>query len=96
KESVFNFYKKMIKLRQNSEYSEKLIYGKFERIETEEDLIAYKRGENIVSITNLGSSKSEVEITVKDILLNNYETLEVKGERIVLEPYQTILVTKGE
>lgn len=96
KESVFNFYKKMIRLRQNSEYSEKLIYGKFERIETEEDLIAYNRGENIVCITNLGSSKSEIEITVKDILLNNYETLEVKGERVVLEPYQTILVTKGE
>lgn len=94
--SVFTFYKKMIELRQNSNYSEDLIYGDFEQIHSDGDLIAYKRGENIVCLVNLGDSTQNIKLKVGEILLNNYKTLKIKENNIILEPYQGILITKGE
>lgn len=94
--SVFTFYKKMIELRQNSNYSEDLIYGDFEQIHSDGDLIAYKRGKNIVCLVNLGDSTQNIKLKVGEILLNNYKTLKIKENNIILEPYQGILITKGE
>lgn len=96
KNSVFVFYKKMIELRQNSNYSEDLIYGDFEQIYSEGDVIAYKRGKNIVCLVNLGTSTQNIKLKIGKILLNNYDTLKIDEDNIILEPYQGILITKGE
>ncbi|MEC6748810.1 alpha-glucosidase [Marinilactibacillus sp. XAAS-LB27] len=95
-DSVLNFYRKMIQLRNQSEYKETLIYGEFEPLETDGPVIGYSRkADHVVeSYTNLSSEKQTISCTFKKVLLNNYSEVEVTHKAIVLQPYQTILIEK--
>lgn len=77
--SVLNYYKKMIKLRNSSEYSDILIYGDFEEVKIENEYIFwYKRTYNnkTINITvNMAEEAISIESFKANILLNNYGDL---------------------
>lgn len=95
KDSVLTFYKKMISLRNNSNYKNTLIYGEFHPLDTPEQVIGYERvaNETIEVYVNLSSEFSEVT-TKGEILLSNYRDVEIKEQRFILAPYQVIILRK--
>ena len=106
--SIFAHYKKMIDLRQNGKYSDCLIYGEFIPVPLEnEKIIAYVRkygNQKILCISNFSELKQEVklseiakvleekEITIKEILINNFDKIENDKKKLNLEGFQSLLV----
>ncbi|MCT3527066.1 hypothetical protein [Latilactobacillus curvatus] len=78
----------MIEIRKNPTYSADLISGDFKVIESNENVIAYGRGEKIQIYVNLSSKVVETAIPHGNILLNTYEDY----TNNTLFPYQGILI----
>ena len=95
--SILTFYKKMIQLRNHSIYRDTLIYGDFVPLETADAVIGYERvGEKTLQIfVNLSNQKHKVQAS-GEILLNNYPTIELTDGTQVLQPYQAVVIRKGE
>ena len=106
--SIFSHYKKMIDLRQNGKYSDCLIYGDFIPIPLEnEKIIAYVRkygNQKILCINNFSELKQgvklndiakvlgEKEITLGEILINNFDKIGKDEKKLNLEEFQSLLV----
>ena len=106
--SIFAHYKKMIDLRQNGKYSDCLIYGEFIPVPLEnEKIIAYVRkygNQKILCISNFSCQKQEVklndiakalgkkEITLGEILINNFDKIGKDEKKLNLEGFQSLLV----
>ncbi|HCT63042.1 MAG TPA: glucohydrolase [Erysipelotrichaceae bacterium] len=100
-DSVLEYYRKLIKLRKNSEYQDLIRDGDFELMyEDHPDVFAYNR--------KLGSQRLEVicnfhgkVITLpystksKRVLLSNYEEV-LDQQDLVLRPYAAIVLTAGD
>lgn len=93
-DSVFSFYKKLIALRKNEEYKECIVYGEqipvFENID---NLMAfYRAGEEktLLVMANFQKAEREIEIadTIKAVLVNNYNNIELENKKLVLKSYQ--------
>lgn len=97
KNTVLEFYKKMIELRQNSPISPILKTGAIHFLkELPDSIIGYYRelgGEKIYSFTNLSpvSETLIVEKEVEVLYLTSHST-QLLGKEIKLAPYQSILV----
>lgn len=93
--SIYSFYQKMIDFRMNSEYSDCLIYGDIEFIETENlDVIAYRRtyqGQSIACYYNFSHQSVSEQIEGKVIFNNLNNIIENK-----LEAFQALLVEEGK
>ena len=88
--SVFNFYKKLIKLRKTNEC---LYDGNIAFIETSENLFAYERiykDKRLLIILNLSNEEQLFEITSKinSILINNYKDF----DSVNIKPYQAVVI----
>ena len=108
KDSIFSHYKKMIDLRQNGKYSDCLIYGDFIPVPLEnEKIIAYVRkygNQKLLCISNFSELKQEVklndiakvlgekEITLGEILINNFDKIGKDEKKLNLEGFQSLLV----
>lgn len=96
--SVYHFYKKMIALRKQSEYSDVLTYGDFSPIESDEDaLIGYYRsnGEKRVAVlVNFGEGETAIpkQLANGKRILDNQDRWNT--ERLL--PYQAVLIAEGE
>jgi len=106
--SIFAHYKKMINLRQNGKYSDCLIYGEFIPVPLEnEKIIAYVRkygNQKILCINNFSELKQgvklndiakvlgEKEITLGEILINNFDKIGKDDKKLNLEGFQSLLV----
>ena len=106
--SIFAHYKKMIDLRQNGKYSDCLIYGEFIPVLLEnEKIIAYVRkygNQKLLCISNFSCQKQEVklndiakalgkkEITLGEILINNFDKIGKNEKKLNLEEFQSLLV----
>jgi len=106
--SIFAHYKKMIDLRQNGKYSDCLIYGEFIPIPLEnKKIIAYVRkygNQKLLCISNFSCQKQEVklndiakvlgekEITLGEILINNFDKIGKDEKKLNLEGFQSLLV----
>lgn len=86
--SVWHFYKKLIQLRNQSVWSEDLIYGDFVPLKSSENVISYGRGKCIKLYVNLSDKICTQKIPEGEVILNNYETY-TENE---LKPYQGILI----
>lgn len=96
-ESVFSFYQKMIKLRQESIYSDLLIYGDIEPLEAPEQVIAYKRRLGIQEINcyyNFSDQEIEIKISKQGAypIFNNLKEVEIKENTLILKAYQALLI----
>ncbi len=96
KNTVFDFYKKMIFLRQNSKISSILKTGSIQFLsDLSDNIIAYYRelyGEKIYSFTNLSPTTEEITIPKEIIKIYlNTHTNKVLGKQFKLVPYQSIL-----
>ncbi len=98
-DSIYEFYKKMIGFRQNSSYSECLIYGNIAAINTENDeVIAYTResgNETIYCYFNFGQNSvfEPLNIKSKKVIFNNLKEVEINEDGIILKPNQALLIT---
>lgn len=98
-DSIYEFYKNMIDFRQNSIYSECLIYGNITVINTEnEDVIAYARengDETIYCYFNFIQKSIFEPLNIKDkkVIFNNLKDVEINEEGIILKPNQALLIT---
>jgi len=106
--SIFAHYKKMIDLRQNGKYSDCLIYGEFIPVPLEnEKIIAYVRkygNQKILCINNFSELKQgvklndiakvlgEKEITLGEVLINNFDKIGKDDKKLNLEGFQSLLV----
>lgn len=99
KDSIFEFYKNMIDFRQNSIYSECLIYGDINPIYTESDeIIAYIRqnnNERIYCYFNFSQHDvfESLNIKNKEVIFNNLKDADIREDGITLKPNQALLIT---
>lgn len=92
-QSVYNFYRKMIYIRQKSIASDTLIFGEFTPLKTKGTIIAYERCyQNIKVYVYCNFSNIAVPTVIQEgkVLLNNYSFVHFNE----LQPYQTVIVFK--
>ena len=95
KDSILNFYKKLIKIRNNSET---LIYGSYDLIlEEDENIFAYTRklnNEKYIIITNLTNKNAKYiydkdTLSYENLVINNYEVEKHDDiNEFILKPYE--------
>lgn len=96
KDSVFSYYKQMIALHENPLYHETLVYGEFEPLETEDNVIAYARKSDtmtILSINNFQDTTALIDVGEIEVLLSN-DTIYHEDGNIILQPFQSIVAIK--
>lgn len=97
-DSVFEYYKQLIKLRKNPEYKETIVYGDFEpAFENQENVIAFYRkskDQTILVLANANKQEKEVVLPakVKKILLNNRNDVKRQDQSIMLKEFQALIV----
>lgn len=97
KDSIFSFYQTMIKLRQESIFSDLLIYGEIIPLEIDENVIAYKRkldDQEITCYYNFSDKEIGVNIPKNRInpIFNNLEDVKVEKKKLTLKAYQALIV----
>ena len=96
--SIFNFYKELIHLRKSDKYKDSLSYGSFDIVDVNDEyLMAFTRvGEvsKVLVLANFQNKEAvvDIDLEVKKILINNYDSLEVKDRTFSLKPYQALVV----
>ena len=96
--SIFSFYKELIHLRRSDKYKDSLSYGSFDRVDVNDEyLMAFTRvGEvsKVLVLANFQNKEAvvDIDLEVKKILINNYDSFEVKDRTFSLKPYQAIVV----
>lgn len=95
--SIWSHYQKLFSLRRFSKYSKTLIYGTYEMILKDDPyLFVYLRKLNNETLIIIGSFSQEQQILdiknypLEDILIHNYDTLEMDNQILNLRPYETI------
>lgn len=94
--SVLNHFKKMTKLRKENPA---LIYGAYTLLDAENTKVyAYTRsweGKTFLVVLNFSQDETmttlDVATTIKKTVINNYETVDVNGKEISLEPFQGVI-----
>ncbi len=100
-DSIFHYYKNLIQLRRQEDL---LITGRYEDIDLENERVyAYKRvGENgeLIIISNFYKDKVEFNVErlglekASILLLNYKEAPELKEEKLILKPYESVIFKK--
>ena len=96
--SIFNFYKELIHLRKSDKYKDSLSYGSFDRVDVNDEyLMAFTRVGEISKVLVLANFQNkeavvDIDLEVKKILINNYDSLEVKDRTFSLKPYQALVI----
>ncbi|NUO00616.1 MAG: alpha-glucosidase [Saprospiraceae bacterium] len=94
--SVLNHFKKMIQLRKDNPV---LVYGKYTLLQREHpEIYAYTRemdGKKMLVLLNFTAKNATIELgevaAIKGAVINNYESVAVKGNAISLLPYQAVI-----
>lgn len=97
--SVLNFYKKMIAIRQASEYQNTLVYGEMVPLYVSEtNIVAYERKtsqQKLVIVCNFQNKKAQLPIleatNEMKIILSNVNNKSINKDAIHLLPYQFTL-----
>lgn len=86
-----------IPLRKSENYSEAIVYGDFIPALDEYDNVIsfYRKGKdkNLMVIINYQNKKQMIDFEEKyKMLINNYGYVEIDNNKLMLEPYQGIVV----
>ena len=98
KDSVFSFYKELIKLRKSEEFKEVIVYGKFRpMLEEYDNIVAFCReleDKKIMIIANYQNEEQIIKLPekFKGILLNNYDSLEIEKDKVRLQEYEVVIL----
>lgn len=98
-DSILNYYKKLIDLRKNSEYSDVIVYGKYKGfMENDKNIFAYIReydDKKLLILANFYSQniKLKLNYTVEKVLLSNYGSLDISNGEIFLKPYEALVLS---
>lgn len=101
-QSVLHFYKKLIKLRRESRFSDLLVNGDFQPHEEENpSVIAYKRNtdkESMIAYFNFQNEEEMVDVPAgySGKIIGNYMDNVITEGRYRLRPYECIAFYKGE
>lgn len=96
-DSLFYFYKKLISLRKSSLYSDVIAFGKYEDMFKDSlQIMAYTRELNdkkIAVIANFDNKELTLNLdcNIKNVILSNYDHLELHLNQINLRPYESIV-----
>lgn len=95
-DSVFSFYKELIKLRKNPDYMETIIYGEFSPYhEGQNNLMSFKRkaDKTLLVVANYQSEPQSLilDSPIKSILMSNREDVSFDGGSISLQGYDFII-----
>ena len=95
--SVYNFYRQLIRLRNDEEYHETLVYGAtVPYLAEQKNLMAYyRKGEKTLLV--LGNFQKDAQDVVlpgewKKLLMNNLDCLNVNGNVLKMEGYQFVVM----
>ncbi|AXT52479.1 alpha-glucosidase [Aquimarina sp. BL5] len=95
--SILNFYRNLLKTRKEHDV---FVHGDFEEIEfNNPKLYIYKKKlgkEEIMVMLNFNSSEESFDagsnINEVEVLVNNYENLDVENNNVLLKPYQGVIL----
>ncbi|MGL5258951.1 MAG: glycoside hydrolase family 13 protein [Lachnospiraceae bacterium] len=91
KKSIFHYYKKLIELRHKMDV---IVYGVYQVLDLEnKDIFAYTRTlgeESLVIVCNFTDKEVpfQLEDAKKEVLISNYDSLEIKDNTLFLRPYE--------
>lgn len=97
--SILNYYKRLINLRKNSEYSDVIVYGKYKGfMETDKNVFAYIReyeDKKLLVLANFYGENIKVKLnyTVEKLLLSNYDLVDISKDEISLKPYEVLVIS---
>lgn len=99
-DSLLNFYRELIQLRNHSKYNQTLIYGDFTaHRETNENIISYFRSDQTTKlqiIINLSNKHNDFYIknTKYELILDNYgkDENEKTNDTLKLRPYEALII----
>ncbi len=97
-DSVYQFYRRLIALRKNTDYADTVVYGDLIPVwEDQKNLMAYYRRSAEKSLLVIGNFQNEAQrVTVpggwKRILINNLPELETDGNAITLAGWQAVVL----
>lgn len=97
KHSLLYYYRALISLYKDEEYGETIRFGELIPFLSDvENVIAYERvgDKRIVVVTNFQNREINltIEISIKKVLLNNYEHFNLDNSNLRLEPYQSLVL----
>lgn len=98
KNSIFYFYKRLIDMKKNSEYSDLLAYGRYtEVMEDDKNIFAYIReynGKKLLIICNFINYELGIVLNykIKDVVISNYEEFNLNKNKILVKPYQGMVL----
>ena len=95
--SVWHFYRRLIRLRKNPEYHETVVYGAFEAyLEDQHNLMAYfRKGDKTLLVAGNYQPQPQtmkLPASIRKVLVNNLPTLEEKDGSVVLAGYQFLVL----
>ena len=96
--SILNYYKKAIKLRHEDNILKSIFDNKFELYDEENvDVFAYShfgKNDNLLVISNFREFETSTYFNFSnyEILLHNYDEININNGRIYLKPFETILL----
>lgn len=98
--SLFRFYQKLIALRKEEPYKEILVYGRIKELPAEADgLLAFERvsqrGDRIRVFVNLEERDFCLNEAEEALLSHNYKDVCKKSGRLVLRPYEALMLYKA-
>ena len=96
-DSVWNFYRRLIKLRKNPEYAETVLYGEtVPYLKEQENLMAYyRKGEKVLLVAgNFQKEPQSMQLPAPSValLLNNMDAFQQNDDFILLEGYQFLIL----
>lgn len=98
--SVFHYYKRLIQLRKEHKI---IVYGTYELLLPEhEQLFVYKRkleGQQLLCVCNFSKEQLTYELPQEfvesELLIHNYETVELQDKKLFIRPYETVVFHIG-
>ncbi len=101
KDSVLNYYKRMIALRKSNEYNQTFTFGDIKPILLEhDDIIAYVRegDKKIAVICSFCPSQKEITLPFEcgEMLLSNYNRQNIDGKKMTLSPFECAVIAVKE
>lgn len=97
-DSVFNYYKELIRLRKDPAYKDTLIYGELvPYLPERHNLMAYYRKTRTQSLMVLANFDDAAQVVTlpsppEAVLLNNLKDLDQEGSKLTLASYQAVVV----